>query len=79
MSDHLYEIYSNDRTRRVVFYANGDGFVGFVEEAWSGEPLERAWIGRRWPHSHCETLDAAIKDASGRIDWLTISQNQISD
>lgn len=75
MIDDVHEAYSRDRLRRVVFYKNPDGSFGFREERWSEEPEEKCWFAIRWPDSRSDTLERAIGEASGRIDWFAESNS----
>jgi hypothetical protein len=70
----LHSIYSGDRRKRVVFYANADGTFGFREECYSHEPLEECWLPRLWPDSRADSLDTAIAEATSRVAWLAKEQ-----
>lgn len=64
-------IYNADRTRRVVFERNADGSIGFREDVWSNDRYEHCWIPSRWPDSHCDTMETAMREARGRLSWLS--------
>ncbi len=64
-------IYNAERTRRVVFEQNSDGSIGFQEEIWTDEPYGPVWYVGRWPDSHCDTLETAMREARGRLTWLS--------
>ena len=64
-------IYDDSKKRRVVIFQRDDGSFGFEEQRFSDEPLEMAWIpfGRR--DCHCDTVERALVEVRGRIDWLS--------
>jgi hypothetical protein len=69
----LRTIYSREGRQRVIFYRHADETVGFVEEVWSDEPFENCWLPRQWPDSHCDSLETALREAAGRIEWFDIT------
>jgi hypothetical protein len=66
----MHEIYSPDRRKRVVFYKRLEDSFGFVEESWSEDEYEQGWFPNPWPNSICASLETAMREATGRIDWL---------
>jgi hypothetical protein len=57
--------------RRVLIIQRSNGSYGFEEERFSAEPEEHTWLpfGRR-SYSICDSEDAAVREACGRIGWL---------
>ena len=69
----LWTVYNPDETKRVCFEKNLDGTFGFLEWAFS-EP-EDSWIMTHiGAGSRFETLDDAIRGASGRVQWFSHGQ-----
>ena len=66
----LHLNYSGDWLKRVAFYANADGSIGYCEERYSDEPLEQCWLPGLWPDSRSVNLETAIAEATGRVAWL---------
>jgi len=67
-----YTFYDRDKKRRVIVARVADGHYTFEEEKFSDEPMEMAWIptaGRSY--SICESYDIAIREARGRVPWLS--------
>jgi hypothetical protein len=66
-------IYDDSKTRRAVIFQRDDGSFGFEEQKFSDEPRETAWIpvGRR--DCRCDTIERALAEVRGRVDWLSES------
>jgi len=62
-------IYDRVLERRVCFYRNSDGTFGFLE--WKFCDEEKSWAPTRIGQgSRLSTLEDAIREAMGRVDWL---------
>ena len=70
--DVIKTIYSDDRKRRVIIFSRADGTFGFREEHFSADSLEQRWIPQSWSRSEpvCSSLEIAMREANGRINWL---------
>ena len=68
----IREMYNEDRTRRVLIVKRKNGSFGYEEEYFSQDPMERCWCryGQR-PFSICDSVETALKEAEGRIEWLS--------
>lgn len=65
----LRTIYDSHIERRVCFYRNTDGTFGFLE--WTFSLAEDSWLPTRIGQgSRVSTLDDALREAKGRVDWL---------
>ena len=63
-------IISADQRRKAEFVKRSDGTYGFQE--WKFLEQEQAWsITRIGAGSRCASMEDAIREAKGRIDWLT--------
>lgn len=66
-------LYDLDKKRRVLILRNTNGAYSFVEESFSTDPYEQCWIpvtkGRSIPV--CDSIETALREAKGRIDWLS--------
>jgi hypothetical protein len=59
--------------RRVIVFRRENGTYGFTEEHFSDEPLEQCWIPQRPDsESFCDSEETAVKEATGRVDWLAM-------
>lgn len=65
-------IYDAAQKRRVVLFRRDDGTFGFQEERFSSDPLEQCWLPfvERRSECRCDSLESAMREARGRIDWL---------
>jgi hypothetical protein len=65
-------IYDETKKRRVRLFQDADGSYGFVEEFFSDDPLEFSWLPQTAGRSRsiCDSLETALREAKGRIDWL---------
>jgi len=63
---------SDDGKRRVRIERFRDrGWYTFTEEHFSDDPLEMAWCPlKRDSFPVCDSLEIAIREARGRVDWL---------
>lgn len=64
----------NKRRVRIVRHAE-NGWFTFEEEYFSEEPREMAWVtvqANSFPI--CDTMEIAIREARGRISWLSHSK-----
>ena len=70
-------IYDADRRRRVILSGSAAGYT-FVEEHVSGDPLEMCWIPKTHRRSVpiCPSLETALREARGRVEWLAATINQ---
>jgi hypothetical protein len=67
--DALKTIYDSGLERRVCFYRNSDGTFGFLE--WRFWDEEDSWAPTRIGQgSRLSTIEDAIREAKGRVDWL---------
>lgn len=67
--DALKTIHDLVLGRRVCFYKNLDGTFGFLE--WYFSDDENSWIPTRIGQgSRLSTLEDAIREAVGRVNWL---------
>lgn len=67
--DALKTIYDSVLERRVCFYRHSDGTFGFLE--WNFSHEEKSWVPTRIGQgSRLSTLEDAIREATGRVDWL---------
>ena len=65
----LRAIYDSDLERRVCFYRNSDGTIGFLE--WSFSDVEDSWVPTRVGQgSRLSTIEDAVREAKGRVNWL---------
>jgi hypothetical protein len=75
VSNILQTIYDDSRKRRVVIIQGDDALFGFVEEKFSDDPQEMIWIPVSKRNSYCGTMERALAEARGRIDWLAEKQS----
>jgi hypothetical protein len=62
-------IYDPQQSWRVTFSRNPDGTFGFLE--WKFYVEENSWVPTRIGQgSRLGTLDEAIREATGRVEWL---------
>jgi hypothetical protein len=67
--DSLRTIYDASVSRRVCFSKNSDGTYSFLEWKFSGE--DDSWLPTRvGVGSRLSTLEDAVREAKGRVDWL---------
>ena len=67
--DSLLTVYGEGDERRVTFHRRLDGTFGFQE--WRFSAAEDSWMHfRNGDGSRLSTLDDAIREAKGRVDWL---------
>jgi hypothetical protein len=72
MDDLVQDFYAEDGQRRVNIYRRASGIFYFQEEQFSPQGFDRAWIPVRQPvTSFFDTQETAVKEASGRIGWLS--------
>jgi hypothetical protein len=65
----LRTIYDSSVERRVCFFRNSAGTFGFLE--WEFCDEEDSWVPTRIGHgSRLSTMEDAIREARGRVDWL---------
>jgi hypothetical protein len=65
----LQTIYDPGEERRVCFYCHSDGTFGFLE--WKYWDVEESWAPTRiGASSRLNTMEEAIREARGRVDWL---------
>jgi len=58
--------------RRVHIFKRENGTFGFEEEYWSDDEFERCWIpAGRQMFSICDSQEIALREARGRIGWLS--------
>ncbi len=58
--------------RRVLILRRENGAFGFEVEHWSDEPMEQCWIRPgQYPFSLCGSEEIALREALGRVDWLS--------
>lgn len=68
----IRKIYDDTRKHRVIIFRRDDGTFGFMDEMYSEEPDEMGWMPRgRYSECICDSLEAAEKEARGRVDWLS--------
>jgi len=66
--DTLRTIYDPSEQRRVSFYRHSDGTFGFLE--WKYLDEEESWAPTRiGAGSRLTTMEEAIREARGRVDW----------
>ncbi|MFK7788052.1 MAG: hypothetical protein AB8C95_00995 [Phycisphaeraceae bacterium] len=71
----FHVVYNSEKTRRVTIFKTDSGGYSFEEEIYSSIPEEQCWF----PQTHgrstaiCDSLEIAIREAIGRVPWLTIS------
>jgi hypothetical protein len=75
VSKILQTIYDDSRKRRVVIIQGDDATFGFAEEKFSDGSQEMAWIPISRRNSRCDTVERALAEARGRIDWLAEKQS----
>ncbi|MEX0611074.1 MAG: hypothetical protein WD738_16210 [Pirellulales bacterium] len=65
-------IYDETKKWRVRIFQAPNGSYGFVEEVFSDDPFELCWLPITAGRSHpvCDTVETALREAHGRIDWL---------
>ncbi|HLY72824.1 MAG TPA: hypothetical protein VKU80_01795 [Planctomycetota bacterium] len=70
MSQTIVEmIYSPERNARVQVFHRDNGTFGFEEERFQKE--EQCWIPfGRYSESIIDSLESAIREATGRVSWL---------
>ena len=65
----LKTIYDSGLQRRVCFYKNSDATFGFLEWSFSNE--EGSWVPTRIGQgSRLSTIEDAVREARGRVEWL---------
>jgi hypothetical protein len=70
--DSLLTVYDGRDERRVTFNRRLDGTVGFQE--WKFCVEEDSWFPvRNGDGSRLSTLDDAIREAKGRVEWLVVA------
>lgn len=68
----LRKIVDSTGKRRVLIIRRANGSYGWEVEHWSDEPMEQCWIRPgQYPFSICDTVEIAIREALGRVEWLT--------
>ncbi len=72
MDDLVQEFYAEGKERRVNIYQRQDGTFYFQEECFSRREFEHCWIPvRQSVASFFDIQETAVKEASGRIEWLS--------
>lgn len=69
--DRVKEIYDDTGQRRVAVLRREAGTFYYLQEHFSGHPLEMCWIpDRQLPVGIYETAERAESEARANIDWL---------
>ena len=63
-------IYDDDQKQRVVIFRRQNGNFGFVKEYFSQDEFEMCWMPRSRNISFFDTLEIALHEVYGRVDWL---------
>lgn len=66
----VHTVMSPDGTRRVDIFKRRNGTFGFEESRW--HPEYTCWhpTGQPESDSFTDTLECALREARGRLDWL---------
>ncbi len=77
MDDQIVEeIYSADRTRRIVIFRRDSGTFYYQNEHFSTAEYENCWIpSRQALIGYYESQVTAAQEARGNVDWLA-SENK---
>lgn len=72
MSAIVETLFDDSGNRRVHIIDCSNGTFSFIEEHYSNDPLEQAWLPQTWRHSApiCESYEIALREARGRVGWL---------
>jgi hypothetical protein len=64
-------ILHSEGNRKVEVFRRSDGTFGFEESKWFDDP-ENCWVPfGRYSNAVIDTLDNALKEAEGRVPWVT--------
>ncbi|PQV63149.1 hypothetical protein B1R32_11557 [Abditibacterium utsteinense] len=70
MNESIQTIYDDEKKLRVIFFQRIDGSFGFAEEYFSGHELDMCWMPQSRNISFFDTLETALREVHGRVDWL---------
>jgi hypothetical protein len=74
MEEVVQTLYSPDRKRRVHIVRRGNGTFSHEEEYFSTDEFEMCWIPLSGHLSVFDSVDTALREARGRLNWLPPSE-----
>ena len=70
MDKTVQTIYDDEQKQRVIIFQRQNSSFGFVEEYFSEHEFEMCWLPRSRNISFFDTLEIALREVYGRVDWL---------